>query len=143
MGYAESIEANGLKVVEFKEFGSYQGTWIAKLDDGRVIEGSYGSCSGCDAFQAEFDSYGDTEDHIHDGKAESYYSPEYQGAVAGCAKCDDFQRRLKTFGSSYAAGAIPLAQLIEIYEKKVTSDYSWDDDKEILAWLKSGKSVAA
>jgi len=135
MGYQEAIEANGLTVVEYKEFGSYQGTWIAKLDDGRVIEGAYGSCSGCDSFLSEFDY--DSSDHIHNGITEEYYSPRDSGAVAGCSKCAEFLERLKTFGSSYAESAIPLAQLTAIYEKKVADEYAWDDDKEILAWLKA------
>lgn len=59
MGYTEALEATGAKVKEYKEFGSYQGTWIAIIEDGRFIEGSYGSCSGCDSFQAEF-GYSDT-----------------------------------------------------------------------------------
>lgn len=57
-GYREALEKAGATVHAFEYFGDYQGTWVAKVtylgQDGWVV-GSYGSCSGCDAFQAEFD----------------------------------------------------------------------------------------
>lgn len=57
MAYKEALEAAGAKVIAFAEFGSYQGEWWAKVQIGdRIgwINGGYGSCSGCDAFEAEF-----------------------------------------------------------------------------------------
>ncbi len=45
MGYREALEAAGCEVHDFKEFGSYQGTWLAHVThDGQTgfIEGSYG-----------------------------------------------------------------------------------------------------
>lgn len=57
MSYAEALEAAGAVVIEFEEFGSYQGDWWAKVRYKGVegwVCGSYGSCSGCDAFEAEF-----------------------------------------------------------------------------------------
>jgi len=51
------MEAAGAVVEIFEEFGSYQGEWWAKVSYGGKIgwvNGSYGSCSGCDAFEAEF-----------------------------------------------------------------------------------------
>ena len=53
MSYQEAIEAAGVKVLAFESFGSYQGDWFAKVDGGYVW-GTYGSCTGCDAFEAEF-----------------------------------------------------------------------------------------
>ena len=57
-GYQAAIYAAGADILAFEEFGSYQGEWIAeiKLPNGEVffVSGCYGSCSGCDAFQAEF-----------------------------------------------------------------------------------------
>lgn len=58
MSYREALEAAGAEIHEFQEFGSYQGDWWAKVKfKGKTgwVKGSYGSCSGCDAFQAEFD----------------------------------------------------------------------------------------
>ena len=37
---------------------NYEGEWAALLKDGRVVVGSYGSCSGCDAIQA-YEKYDD------------------------------------------------------------------------------------
>lgn len=52
-GYVRALEAAGVKVLAFEEFGSYQGDWWARVEGG-FVTGSYGSCSGCDAFEAEF-----------------------------------------------------------------------------------------
>lgn len=58
LSYKGALETAGVKVHLFKEFGSYQGEWWAKVTmaDGRKgwIRGYYGSCSGCDALQAAF-----------------------------------------------------------------------------------------
>ncbi len=56
-GYCDAIEAAGAEVLAFGEFGSYQGDWYAKVKwEGQtvLVGGAYGSCSGCDAFEAEF-----------------------------------------------------------------------------------------
>lgn len=56
MGYQEALEAAGAKVLAFEMFGSYQGDWLAKLeyeDSQFWIKDYFGSCSGCDAFEAE------------------------------------------------------------------------------------------
>lgn len=57
MSYQLALEAAGCEVLDFVEFGCYQGEWLALIrKDGvlGVCEGSYGSCSGCDSFEAEF-----------------------------------------------------------------------------------------
>jgi hypothetical protein len=46
----------GKKLISYTEFGSYQGEWVAVLEDGDNLElwkGYYGSCSGCDWIEAE------------------------------------------------------------------------------------------
>lgn len=53
--YLASLKAV-TKVRAFKDFGSYQGDWLAYLENGSWVRGSYGSCSHCDAYQAEFDT---------------------------------------------------------------------------------------
>lgn len=61
--YKGALEAAGAKVLQFESFGSYQGEWWAKVEyQGKTgwINGSYGSCSGCDSFEAEF-GYSDME----------------------------------------------------------------------------------
>src|SRR5882762_8636559 len=70
MSYKEAIEFAGATVKAFESFGSYQGDWIAKVDfKGKIgwIQGSYGSCSGCDAFEAEF-GYKDKADSGYNDK---------------------------------------------------------------------------
>lgn len=105
MGYRSAIEAAGEVVMDFKEFGSYQGTWIAVLENGFVIEGSYGSCSGCDAFQSEFDCNSPT------------------------------QEDLAKFGQSYLPSKETFSSIINRYREKCNDNYAWEDDKEILNWL--------
>lgn len=60
--YEWALEIAGAKILAFEAFGSYQGDWVAKVEwNGAVgwIKDYYGSCSGCDAFEAEMD-WGDT-----------------------------------------------------------------------------------
>lgn len=57
--YHWALEKACATVHAFKEFGSYQGDWYAKVSyEGKDgwSQGSYGSCSGCDSFQAELSS---------------------------------------------------------------------------------------
>ena len=81
MGYSAALEAAGCKVLAFNEFGSYQGVWLAFVEyknEFGIVEGSYGSCSGCDAFQAEFDH---GEEYLQeDGKYYKgwYANPDYE-----------------------------------------------------------------
>jgi len=58
--YEGALRAGGANVLTFQQFGSYQGEWYAKVEfDGRTgwVSGSHGSCSGCDAIEADFDTY--------------------------------------------------------------------------------------
>lgn len=115
MAYQESLIAAGADVKEFKHFGSYQGTWLALLSDGTVSEGSYGSCSGCDSFEAEF----------------------------GCSEREDknYLVKLASFGKQYLENLETLDEIIARYIKKCSEAYAWEDDKEILRWLKDQKKA--
>lgn len=72
-GYEGSLKAAGAEVHIFEEFGDYQGSWYAKVTyQGKTgwVTGSYGSCSGCDSFQAEFDyGKGHPEQYVSFGKS--------------------------------------------------------------------------
>jgi len=60
--YSVVAWARGLRVLFFQEFGSYQGEWLMLARNNAdyfVFKDSYGSCSGCDSYQAAFDSYGE------------------------------------------------------------------------------------
>ena len=57
MSYAQAMKAAGATISAYESFGSYQGDWWALVTyEGKTgyVTGSYGSCSGCDAFEAEF-----------------------------------------------------------------------------------------
>lgn len=115
MSYQSALEATGAKVLEFQEFGSYQGSWYAIIfheDKVKLIGGSYGSCSGCDAFQSEFDYDADRD--------------------------SDYQTRLKNFGLNY------LNEEIDLQEEynRVTKDAEWDSEStDILPWLEQAQKL--
>jgi hypothetical protein len=55
--YDGALKAAGAEVHTFESFGTYQGDWWAKVTyKGKTgwVHGWFGSCSGCDAFEAEF-----------------------------------------------------------------------------------------
>lgn len=77
--------------------------------------GSFGSCSGCDAFEAEFGSY-----HAHGD--DGYYDPNYSGYKENCETCQNEWKRFIEFGKSY------LAQILsqQDAEKEAAKNISWD-----------------
>jgi len=55
-GYSAALKAAGAEVLLWQEFGSYQGRWVAKIRLGGKlawVSDYYGSCSVCDALEAE------------------------------------------------------------------------------------------
>lgn len=56
IGYLRALKAAGFEVIDYEQFGSYQGDLLVfvKLNQkyGFIIE-QYGSCGGCDVFEAE------------------------------------------------------------------------------------------
>ena len=59
--YGGALKAAGATVDAFKQFGSYQGDWWALVTHNGVtgwIHDYYGSCSGCDALEADLGSIG-------------------------------------------------------------------------------------
>lgn len=65
MSYITCIEKAGAKVISDISVGDWQGTWAAYVEYGGkrgIVYGEYGSCCGCDAFEAEFiNAYDDDE----------------------------------------------------------------------------------
>lgn len=54
--YITALEAAGMKVLADREFGDYQGDWIALVEyNGEIgyIQDCYGSCSGCDSYESD------------------------------------------------------------------------------------------
>jgi len=105
MSYREALEATGAKVWAFQEFGSYQGEWLALVEYKNIfgwIKGSYGSCSGCDAFEAEF-GYGTNGD-------------------------PDYKERLIRFGEEYIKQMVSQGEI----EEDLKKDIHWDHEKEYM-----------
>lgn len=115
MSYQEALEAAGATVEIYKEFGSYQGEWVAKIGSDKWVLGSYGSCSGCDAFEQEFD-YSDT-------------------------KKPDYQERLASFGKSYLDSSYTTKELIEYFKRAESYDEgSCDAIKFLTQYLPESQS---
>lgn len=130
--YSGALEDAGAQVLAFEQFGDYQGSWFAKVSyDGSEfwVVGGYGSCSGCDALEAEF-GYGNAE-----RCGEHKYS---YGEVPGCAACAKQQEIAATawidFGKSYLTDRRSASELIEEYEK----NKDWDSDaNSIIEFIKA------
>lgn len=105
MSYKAALVAAGADVMAFEEFGSYQGDWWAAVmyrGEMGFVRGSYGSCSGCDSFQAEFTSaYEDT--------------PGYN-------------ERLAKFGESYLDVLYTQEQAI----KEAGRNSEWDSEADLM-----------
>lgn len=138
MGYQKALEAAGAEVKEYKEFGSYQGTWMALLHDGRVVEGSYGSCSVCDAYEADF-GYSNEIINEHEGKyfRDNHYWDEDDQITKEEADTinNGIAEKLKSFGQVYLNSSESFDDIIKRYKIKIDDEYAWDDDKEIYEWL--------
>lgn len=127
MGYSEALEAAGAEVKAFREFGSYQGDWFAKVAyQGREfwVHGSYGSCSGCDAFLAEFDFDGREECEEH----RWYYPKETVVSCTACAeKKADYDRRMVEFGKGY----LTSGEMTQEEALKYASEHlEWDSEAQ-------------
>jgi hypothetical protein len=107
MGYIEALNAAGGDVVESEFFGSYQGEWVARLADGRVIVASFGSCGWCDSFNVEF----------------GYDDPDEQ-------KLADFGREY--LEGAYTVGSAEWDRLLADYRERAPWGY---DDAAVLSYL--------
>lgn len=138
MSYQSAIEAAGATVHSFKEFGSYQGEWWALVTfEGRTgwVNGSYGSCSGCDSFQAEFDySSEKCDDHKYD----------FGATRTECAACDaklkDYNERLEAFGRGYLDNLMSQDKA----EEDAAKHFDWDmSAQEMVDWIKANPVESA
>ena len=112
MSYRDSLEAAGAEVLQFAKFGDYSGQWFAKVrynGEAGWIQDWYGSCSYCDAFQAEFDWDSDFV----------------------CE--EDVQKRLANFGKRYLGTILPA----EHYLPKLDESADWDGNAADAAlWIR-------
>lgn len=114
MSYQKCIELAGAEILKFKYFGSYQGDWWAKVKyEGQIgwVHGSYGSCSGCDAFEAEF-GWNDNEDD------------------------KEVKIRMVKFGEQYLDSIMDQEEA----EKEASIHIEWDmDAKKMLKFIQDNK----
>ena len=136
MGYSSALEAAGCTILAFEKFGSYQGDWWAKVQyDGAQgwIHGSYGSCSGCDAFEAEFGWGGSEKCPEH----EFHYGKEEIQCVDCRIARDKYLMRLADFGRGYLP---PMTQ--EEAEKAAAQNIEWDSEVEEMVAFVKGNACA-
>ena len=135
MSYQKCIKLAGANVLLFKEFGSYQGDWWAKVEYNNKtgwINGSYGSCSGCDAFLGEFDF--DSHEHKDNSYVNYYDMPEQY--KENCIECQDLVKRMKEFGKSYLDDIMTQ----EKAEIEASKNLEWDlDAQEMFDYIKNNK----
>lgn len=114
-GYISALEAAGAKVLDYEAFGSYQGDWFALVDHkGEVgfVHGAYGSCSGCDAFEADI-SYHYWDDDLSDS---------------------DKEKMLADFGEPYLDPLMTYDETVEYAGRHA----AWDMEAEdMVKWVKT------
>lgn len=131
MGYRKTLEKAGAIVHCFKEFGSYQGTWLAKVtfeNETGWVEGYYGSCSGCDAFQAEF-GYFDLPT-MKDGKwyrnNNWWDEDDVITEEEALAETKNYNDRMCNFGKTYLTRLYSQNEI----EQKASENIDWDSSVE-------------
>lgn len=94
--YTNAIELAGATVLAAVDDEDYQGTFWLRVEyqgDEFWITGSYGSCSGCDAYEATFDSQSACAEHRWDPKVET---------CEGCrVAANERDTKLAEFGRGY------------------------------------------
>lgn len=137
--YEGALEAAGAVVHVSEFFGSYQGDWWAKVTyEGTTgwVHGSFGSCSGCDALQAEFDYDDEPEKKFKDWaeswKREGQKNTRWEWQKAKTA----FQKRYADFGRSYLGGLMTQEEA----EAEAGKHLEWDSDaQQMLDFLRTNK----
>ncbi len=139
MGYTEALEKAGCKIIKYEEFGCYQGTWLAfvkyKGEKG-IVQGSFGSCSVCDAFQSEFD-YCDSPSEIQGKFYKTPYIDEYEEITK--EEFDnlllEIEPKFIDFGNSYLAGGLYDKQFyLTKLEKLDENEWFDEEEKEYCLW---------
>lgn len=131
MSYEKALEAAGAKVLMMKRFGSYQGDWFAKVEfQGTIkfLRGSFGSCSVCDAFEAEF------------GDCKPWCDEHYAIPNSDCIDCNNaariYDEKLVLFGREYLEEQYSFDDMMTF----ATRNLDWDSDaQEMVDWLNVNK----
>lgn len=139
------LEKAGAKVIAFEEFGSYQGDWLAFVEykgEKGIVHGAYGSCSGCDAFQSQFD-YNTSRPTIRGDKF--YRNEDTWDEDSECTEEEYneavkvYEQRLADFGKQYLESeGKPDLYGKEYYEQKLlkldSEDWFDGETKEYCQW---------
>ena len=110
--YQRALEAAGARVLAFGHFGDWQGSWVALVElptgERGWVQGAFGSCDYCDAFQSEF---GWDSDFV----------------------CEDMQDRLAQFGRGYLDDLLTTEQVLAQYDPHA----DWDEESNAAAfWIR-------
>lgn len=109
-GYEAALTAAGVTVLCYEQFGSYQGEWWAQVQfpngETYFVHDYFGSCTYCDAFEAEFDYDAD--------------------------KQPDYLHRLRDFGRNYLTNCFTKEQAIA----EASKDLQWDQGAQAMVnWI--------
>jgi hypothetical protein len=134
MGYEVAMKAAGAEVHEYEQFGDYQGAWWAKVTyEGNIfwVHGSYGSCSGCDAFQSEFDYTDETCDEHR-----------YTDKQPDCLDCTNakaaYDHKLAEFGRGYLTGNEWTQEEVEAsITRDIDEGYDYGEYRKQLEFVKT------
>lgn len=139
MSYELCLEKAGAKIIDTKYTGSYQGTWgcIVEYNGEKVlVTGSYGSCSGCDAFQAEFDYNSAPEE-----KDGVYYKNDDTWDEDNICTKEEFEqlttsydKRLSDFAQSYLQTPYDKEDIEQKLKSFDNDDWFDTEEKELFTW---------
>lgn len=137
MSYQSALKAAGATVIDTLYAGDYQGTWgsIVEYQGKRgLVVGYYGSCSFCDAFQGEFDSYEWRLPTEKDGKYIDDYGDEITKEQYD-AEYEAYNKKLAEFGMSYLK-VIQDRWDVENQLANINGEDDWRDEENyrLLTW---------
>jgi hypothetical protein len=116
--YKDLLTFAGYKVKTYKEFGDYQGTWIAEMEDGSFVQGRFGSCDMCDQLKGLLYSYDDDEDGEKSGEKSEIENLK--------------SLNLKHFAKLLVENPVPKEEILSAANK----DAEWDlESEEIIEFL--------
>jgi len=136
MAYQECLEKAGAEIISFKEFGSYQGEWMAMVrfnGETGIVQGYYGSCSGCDSYEAEFAFT--NEVYEEDGKFYNSMYSECSKEEYDAAKLEQNEKE-RQFGLGYLSTPLESKAYFEKRLKDIESKDDWfsEEEKESIQW---------
>ena len=142
MGYTHALRTAGAEVLQYKQTGSYQGTWgaVCRYNGQTVlVTGYYGSCSVCDAYQSQFGYLED--DPVQDettGKWYSDWTREYEISQEQVdAINEEHRQKLVDFGMSYLRNPLTkdmVQSTIDRYNAKGDDDWFDNEERELYDW---------